>query len=309
MLPGMPASSETALRGLARIVDLPVRVGAVARRAERNPEAFVAALESLVVESGLGSTAAADAVLACALWLLEQDDAYLSKLHAIAVREGHALVSAMLADAAPHRGLAPGGRLLALDIPSTARVVRRLFVQSGGYHYYLIDGVRYESWSGGDAPVDPSPKLATWEEYASHFEELLERCRAAPFAWRPMHPASVRSAVTRLGQHHSPFTVGRLLDDPSVREADVIAVAARRPTTPAIVRSITSRSRWIRLPNVRAALLANPCTPTRVALLLAATCLPRLPGIVAAGNVHPRVRELARLVRARSENRAAPSAG
>ena len=117
-----------------------------------------------------------------------------------------------------------------------------------------------------------------------------------------MHPASVRRAVTRLGQHHSAFTIGRLLDDPSTREGDVIAIAARRPTTPAIVRHLTSRPRWMQLPSVRAALVANPCTPTRVALLLAATCLPRLRGIAAAGNVHPRVRELARLVRPREES-------
>lgn len=308
MLLGMGPASETALRGLARVVDLPVRVGAVARHAHRSPASFVAALESLIVESGLGSTAAADAVLACALWLLEQGDPRVSELHAIAVREEHALVSAMLADAAPHRGLAPGGRLSPLDIPVTARVVRHRFVQSGDYPF-LIDGIRYRSRPQVHAPVKPAPELETRVPWESYLATLQERYTAEPCAWRPMHPASVRSAVTRLGQHHSAFTIGRLLDDPSVREADVIAIAARRPTTPAIVRLVTSRSRWIQLPNVRAALLANPCTPTRVALLLAATCLPRLRGIAAAGNVHPRVRELARLVRAHEESRAARSAG
>lgn len=48
----------------------------------------------------------------------------MPELHAIAAREGHVLVAAMLVDAAPHRGLAPGGRRATLDIPTTARVVR-----------------------------------------------------------------------------------------------------------------------------------------------------------------------------------------
>ena len=147
MLLRMAAVSERpALRGLAGIVDLPVRVGAVARHARTRPEAFVAELEALVVASGLGSNADADAVLACALWLLDQDDARVAELHVIAVREGHVLVSAMLADAAPHRGLAAGGRLPTLSIPETARVVRHFFTQSDCH--YLIDGIRYESRRG-----------------------------------------------------------------------------------------------------------------------------------------------------------------
>ena len=303
------ASERPALRALARVVDLPVRVGAVARHARTRPAAFVAQLESLIVGSGLGSTADADAVLACALWCLHQDEARLAELHAIAVREGRALVAAILADDAPHRGLARGGRLPRLDIPGTARVVRQVFAQSD--QHYLIDGIRYESrgWLAPLPPPPPLPKLTTAAEYEVYFEKLLADHVPGPYAWRPMHHGSIRGAVKRLAGHHDPFTIGRLLDDPSVRERDVIAIAARRPTTPAIVRELTSRSRWMQLPNVRAALVANPCTPTRVALILAATCLPRLRGIAAAGNVHPRVRELARLVRGDEESGAAPSAG
>jgi len=216
----------------------------------------------------------------------------------------------MLADAAPHRGLAPGGRLPSLSIPETARVVRHFFTP--GDCHYVIDGIRYESRSWPHAlpeaaPTEAAPKLKTREEYERYFATLMDDYVPSPHAWRPMHPASVRRAVTRLGQHHSAFTIGRLLDDPAVRERDVIAIAARRPTTPAIVRELTSRPRWMQLPNVRAALVSNPCTPTRVALLLGATCLPRLRGIAAAGNVHPRVRELARLARGNEESGAPPS--
>lgn len=307
MLHGMTAApARPSLQGLAAIVDLPVRVGAVARHARMRPEAFVAELESLIAASALGSAAAGDAVLACALWLLEQGAARVPELHAVAAREGHVLVEAMLVDAAPHRGLAPGGRLATLDIPTTARVVRYLFTQ--GDSHYLIDGLRYESRTRPHEPsAEALTKLETREDYERHFALLVARCAAAPYAWRPMEPGSVKRAVKRLGQHHSAFTVGRLLDDPSTREPNAIAIAARRPTTPAIVRELTSRPRWMHFPNVRAALIANPCTPTRVALILAATCLPRLRGIAAAGNVHPRVRELARLVKAREETRGAPS--
>ena len=282
---GMTSAPKTpALRGLAGIVDLPVRIGAVARHVCTSPDAFVAQLERLIVESGLGSNAAAEAVVACALWLLDQDDARVSELRNLAVRDGHALVSALLAEAAPHRGLARGGRLAPLDIRETTRVTRYVFTQCGDYPY-LINGLHYA------------------------FANLAEQCAAEPYAWRPLSTASVRRAAGRLAQHHSAFTIGRLLDDPSTRERDVIAIAARRPTAPAIVRQVTSRPRWMQLPGVRAALLANPCTPTRVALLLAVTCLPRLRGITAAGNVHPCVRELARLVRAHQEGHAARAAG
>jgi len=65
-------TSRPALRSLAAIMDLPVRVGAVARRAEARPEAFVAELASLVVSASLGSPADAEAVLACALWLIDR---------------------------------------------------------------------------------------------------------------------------------------------------------------------------------------------------------------------------------------------
>jgi hypothetical protein len=290
------ALERPALRALARLVDLPVRVGAVARHARGRPEAFVEQLESLIAGASRGSIADSDALLACALWCLEQSDARLAELHAVAVRDGRALVAAILADDAPHRGLARGGRLPPLDIPRTARVVRQLFTQ--GDTRYLIDGLPYESCAWLEPPPAPLPKLETTAEYKSYFENLFVDYVPSPYKWRPLHPASVQGAVKRLARHHSAFTIGRLLDEPFVREREVISIAARRPTTPAIVRELTSRPRWIQLPSVRAALVANPCTPTRVALLLAVTCLPRLRGIAAAGNVHPRVRELARLVRA-----------
>lgn len=306
---GMTSCPERpALRGLAGIVDLPVRIGAVARHVRTSPDAFVAQLERLIVESGLGSNAAAEAVVACALWLLDQDDARVSELGTLAVRDGHGLVSALLAEAAPHRGLARGGRLAPLDIRETARVRRYVFTECGDYPY-LIDGLHYAvRWS-----LPPLPRWASTsdgsEDWTTYCATLVEQCAGEPHSWRPLSPVSVRRAVARLGQHPSAFVIGRLLDDPSTRERDVIAIAARRPTTPAIVRQITSRARWMHLPGVRAALLANPGTPTRVALLLAVTCLPRLRGIATRGNVHPRVRDLARLVRAHEESHAARAAG
>ena len=296
-----PVARSAFLR-LAAIADLPVRVGAVARHARIGPKAFVSELELLLVASSLGSSAAADAALACALWLLDQEDACVAELHAMALRGEHALVSAVLANAPPHRGLAVGGRLSPLDIPATARVVRRVFSPSSPFDdmQYLIDGIPYALRGSHSPSAALLPKLETADEWQSWFARLQDEAVNGPraaHAWRSLHPPSIRRAVTRLGRHHSAFTIGRLLDDPAVRERDAIAIASRRPTTPAIVRELTSRPRWIQLANVRAALVANPCTPTRVALLLAATCWPRLRGIAAAGNVHPLVRELARLGR------------
>jgi hypothetical protein len=242
------ASYRPALRSLAGIVDLPVRVGAVGRRAHARPDSFVSELESLVVSSGLGGAADNDAMLACALWLLGQDESSLAALHAIAVRDGHAIVAAILADAAPHRGLAPGGRLSPLDIPETARVARHVFTWGDTHDHYLIGGIHYDPIPAAPRPPRRFARLETMAEYEQYFATLLEQIAAgvrAPFSWKPMHPLAVRRAVTRLGKHHSPIAIGRLLDDPATRERDVVAIAARRPTTPAIV--VTARRPAVRM--------------------------------------------------------------
>ena len=284
------ATARPALRALASITDLPLRVGAVARRARARPATFVADLESLLATSR--SAATADVSLACAFWLLNAGASAVPELQDIAVREGRVLVGALLADVEPHRALASGGRLPELGIHETATVVSHMWTRMDPAANHLqCNGVRYTP------PPEPAERARpehppTLEMTRLFFEELLARYEAEPSSRRRMPSMFIRKQVARLAQHHSPFAIGRLLDDPLLRDEDVVTVAARRPTTPAIVRELTSRLRWMQVPSVRAALVANPFTPSRVSLILAATHLPRRAEVV-SGNVHPRVRELA----------------
>jgi hypothetical protein len=312
-----------ALRALSRIVDLRVRVGAVEKRGRQRPAQLAAELEELLAASRAGVRADADALLACASWLLNGGADEVPELHAMAVREGHVLVAAMLANDAPHRGLAPGGRLPDVSIAETRGVARYVFAREYGYY----DGLQWVS-----PPLRADVPARSWEEVLNFFSSCAaaptvtcvsrvreswpagcdrERaphtrdCRGypepakpfVPLARRPMHPIGVKRQVKQLMWHPSPLTIGRLLDGGSIALRDVVEIAARRPTTPAIVRELTSRLAWMRHQEVRAAMAMNPCTPTRVALILAATCRPRLRAL-AARNVHPRVRELAALLSA-----------
>ena len=56
--------------------------------------------------------------------------------------------------------------------------------------------------------------------------------------------------------------VERLLRAPWVRLQEVLRIAARRPSTPEIILAIAASDRWFQEPRVRAALAANPFTPS-----------------------------------------------
>ena len=86
----------------------------------------------------------------------------------------------------------------------------------------------------------------------------------------------------QLRRHPDPVMVGRLLDASWLRLGDVLVIASRRPSIPAIAWEIATRDRWFARPRVRDALVANPFTPA----LLAVALLPSAPAST--------VRELAR---------------
>jgi hypothetical protein len=90
--------------------------------------------------------------------------------------------------------------------------------------------------------------------------------------WQPQRHLHRRS---RLIQHHDPRMIRRLVTQRWMRCRDVVAIAARRPTTEAIVRELCASPRWMLHAEVREALAANPFTPAGVVLPLLAT-LPRL---------------------------------
>jgi hypothetical protein len=77
--------------------------------------------------------------------------------------------------------------------------------------------------------------------------------------------------IQRLTNHHDPRMIRRLLEQRWIRRAHVVALAARRPTTPAIVRELCASPRWLLHAEVREALASNPFTPASVVLPLLPT--------------------------------------
>lgn len=291
------------LRRLDGIAELGVRIHAVADRLARlGPPAFVRSLDKLARDAARGvTTADGDAMLACALWLLDDGAPHVPVLLEAAKAAEHAVAVAMLEDAAPHKQLSRHGRLP--DHGGPKRIVRHLDVWlsapgAAPPSVPLMETIRslLERWGhepsiaamrampadetpANDAPADAAPADAarlTWERYA-------------------LRPELIRHQKSRLALRADPLAVRGLLRDRFASAKDALAVATRRPITPAIMRELTSHVGWMAHPNVRTAIVENPFTPTRTALLLLPTCRARLRS-VARADLHPRLHALAALL-------------
>ncbi|MEP7121520.1 MAG: hypothetical protein ABJE95_11440 [Byssovorax sp.] len=91
-------------------------------------------------------------------------------------------------------------------------------------------------------------------------------------AWRRL---LTRTRLHQLLRHHDPRMIRRLVASRAILLEHVVTIAARRPTTAAIVREICASRRWMLHAEVREAIAANPFTPADVLLAL----LPTLPRI------------------------------
>lgn len=74
-----------------------------------------------------------------------------------------------------------------------------------------------------------------------------------------------RMVLDRLLHDRDPRVIGALLDNPRITEADVVRIAAMRPTNPAVLERIANHSRWAHRHRIRKALAFNPCTPAPLA--------------------------------------------
>ncbi len=79
--------------------------------------------------------------------------------------------------------------------------------------------------------------------------------------------------LDRILAHPDPQVVRGLLRSPALRLPEALAIAARRPTSDALVDELTHSLRWMARVEVRQALVANPFVRPRVALLLLPTIL------------------------------------
>ena len=110
-------------------------------------------------------------------------------------------------------------------------------------------------------------------------------------------PAHVAMQVRRLASTGDTGVVRTLLDERLTRPKDVLRIAAKRPLTQDVVVALVARDAWILRPEVRAALVENPFTPTRVSLLFLPTCRASFRAITKA-DLHPRLQELVKTLSA-----------
>jgi hypothetical protein len=231
-----PASLASRLVGLR---DLAVARGAVGDRLARlGPEGFARELEPLVERAAQGVELERREMLAVASFVAHAcargEEARLLEVGAAAAALGLPFVGAVFAQAAARASLPARARLPEVGVAVFAD----------------ISGLRTRRYPG----------------------ESVEQWRAVR-AWLQRAPASrrwmMRPLIERGAQHHDPIFIGRFLDQPWVRERDVVVVAARRPSLPAIALAVATRDRWFHYPAVREALAENPYTPAPLARALA----------------------------------------
>ncbi len=102
----------------------------------------------------------------------------------------------------------------------------------------------------------------------------------------------VSRLLGRLVRHPDAVFVQSLLRQPWLKTEDVVAIAARRPSTPAIAFEVAACPRWSQRLAVREALVHNPYTPLSIVLPLMLTI--SRPSLSALENAHPLAIQVAR---------------
>jgi hypothetical protein len=231
----VPASLATRLAG---IPDLALARAVVAGRlAAAGPAGFARELEPLLQRAAAGGQTARRSTVAVASWVAHAlsagEAARLLAVGAAADPEHEPLVHAAFHDGAPRAALPPRARLAEVGIARYANI--------SGVPSRPYEGQSVESWR----------QLCIW----------MAMPRPCAFVMRPWGE--------RTRMHHDPVFIGRLLDQRWISLRDVVVVAARRPTTPAILLAVATRDRWFCTRPVREAIAENPSTPAPLARVLA----------------------------------------
>jgi hypothetical protein len=104
-----------------------------------------------------------------------------------------------------------------------------------------------------------------------------------------------RNTLDRLLRDPDHRVITLVLDNPRLRERDVVVIASRRPTSAAVLRVISRHQRWSSRYRIRKTLACNPYTPSEIACRLFATLLVQdLRFIVGSGVLLPEVQDEAR---------------
>lgn len=139
--------------------------------------------------------------------------------------------------------------------------------------------------------LDPPPlrRAGTWLGDAD--PDLLDRTlgERKGLARRPD-----RALLQRLLRVTDADVIRILLINPRLVESDVVWLAARRPNAERVLVEVARARRWRSLPQVRLALVQNPYTAPRIAVLQCPLLtLPELRAVAADDSLHPLLVEMA----------------
>mgnify|MGYP001153412448 CR=1 FL=1 len=74
--------------------------------------------------------------------------------------------------------------------------------------------------------------------------------------------------LRRMVFEKDPIVIKHLLSNPLITEKDVLKISSIRPTTHGVIKTIYSSDKWINYYAVKEAIIKNPYTPFRIALVL-----------------------------------------
>lgn len=124
---------------------------------------------------------------------------------------------------------------------------------------------------------------------------------------RQMARGSNRLMIERLLLDPNPIVVEQLLDNPNLREQDVLQVSSRRPNTPEILLKVAVHKRWYKRREVRYSVVMNPYSGTGVSLKLLPTLgVHKLRQVRNSTSLHPVLNETAEMLVELREERTAP---
>lgn len=258
---------------LAHLGDLAQRRAALARHlAVVGAERFAEQLEPLVWRATQGHGDGRETAVAMASWVAHSLDA-----------EGRSPLVAV-GEAARARGLELLATL-AVDEPAEKRLGRRGRLADVGV-------ARARSLVPGRTRRDPGEPVEAWRERTV----WTARQRGYRFAGAAYHE------LERFRMHHEPSFVARVLDARWARLRDVVVIASRRPTTPAIVLAVATRDRWLADARVQAALVTNPFAPASLVNALLPVASEADLVDLASGGAHARRRAAAQVLLARGRS-------
>jgi hypothetical protein len=136
-----------------------------------------------------------------------------------------------------------------------------------------------------ERPNPTAREAMATNDYAT--ESVGQRCSAAR--------GTDRNKLDRLLHDRDHRVIAILLNNPRLRERDVVKIAAMRPTRPEVIEVLARHRRWASRYSVRKAIACNPHTPPPIARRLVPTLLRQdLATLVDAGSIPDEVRAQAR---------------